>query len=104
MRKCSYNSLNDLRLKLMGQWLAEKRKAAALTQMDVSRFLGFSTPQFVSNWERGLSIPSKERLPELAKLLHIPPKAMIEVYEELMQAKAKLETAELISLFRRKAG
>jgi len=49
--------------------LKEARKAKGLTQADLSKALGFSTPQFISNAERGLcQIPTKH-YKKLAKLV-----------------------------------
>lgn len=48
--------------------LKEMRIAAGLTQQEVSEALGYSTPQFVSNWERGLSAPPINMLKRIAKL------------------------------------
>jgi transcriptional regulator with XRE-family HTH domain len=38
-------------------FLYDSRVAAGLTQMEVASKLGYKSPQFVSNWERGLSSP-----------------------------------------------
>lgn len=41
----------------LGKFLARARIRAGHTQRDVSEELGYDTPQFVSNWERGASMP-----------------------------------------------
>ena len=38
----------------LGGYLKDKREALGFTQRDVSDFLGYKSPQFVSNVERGL--------------------------------------------------
>lgn len=40
-----------------GDFLREKRMKAGLSQKEVALGLGYTTPQFISNWERGLSNP-----------------------------------------------
>ena len=40
--------------------------------MDVAKVLGYSSPQFVSNWERGLVSPLFETISTLVDLYKIP--------------------------------
>ncbi len=48
------------------------REDAGLTQGQVAKVLGLSTPQFVSNVERGRSAPALETLPVLAHVYKVP--------------------------------
>ena len=43
--------------KIIGKYLKEVRKAAGFSQKQVSVHFGYTTPQFISNWERGLMLP-----------------------------------------------
>lgn len=104
MKKRLDETVQQMRRRLIGSFLATARKDASLSQKDVARYLAYSTPQFVSNWERGVSLPPKEKFPDIAKLFHLTPKILIDVYDELMRAEAKMETDQLINLFRRRAG
>jgi transcriptional regulator with XRE-family HTH domain len=52
----------------LGVYLKEARIKRGLTQKSVSDTLGYSTPQFVSNWERGLSPIPIDTLKTLLKL------------------------------------
>lgn len=52
-------------------FLKEKRVAAGLTQSQVARKLGYSSPQFVSNWERGLANPPVFVLKEITKMYKV---------------------------------
>ena len=54
--------------KELGQHLKASRERANLTQAEVSRRLGYSSPQFISNIERGISVTP---LPTLAKMLRL---------------------------------
>jgi len=49
--------------------LKEAREAKGLTQSDVSKALGFTTPQFISNAERGLCQIPPKHYKKLAKLV-----------------------------------
>jgi transcriptional regulator with XRE-family HTH domain len=44
-------------MKTLASFLKERRIAAGLSQIDVSRKLGYTSAQFVSNWERGIAKP-----------------------------------------------
>jgi len=63
----------------VGLFLKEKRVAAGLTQRQVSDHLGYESPQFVSNWERGECLPPPQKLKKLIKLLHIPADEIIQM-------------------------
>lgn len=71
---------------IISQLLKEARLKADLSQKDVSDQLGYTSPQFVSNWERGVSRPPLEICKELCKILQLPKsvlfKALKETYEE----------------------
>jgi transcriptional regulator with XRE-family HTH domain len=51
-----------------GKYLAKLRADAGLTQADLAERLGYSTAQFVSNWERGVSGPPDHIVSDLAEI------------------------------------
>lgn len=53
------------------QYLKDSRIAAGLSQRDVSEKLGYTTSQFISNWERGLSTPPTKAVKKLAELYNL---------------------------------
>ncbi|HWU41931.1 MAG TPA: helix-turn-helix transcriptional regulator [Bdellovibrio sp.] len=55
----------------LATFLKQKREQAGLSQKQVSEKLGYSTPQFVSNWERGLSAPPIKIVKKLAEMYRI---------------------------------
>lgn len=52
----------------LSQYLKESRIRAGLTQKDISKKLGYESPQFISNWERGISSPPLNALKTLIKM------------------------------------
>lgn len=54
----------------IGRFIAERRKANNLTQMQLAEKLGI-TDRAVSKWETGKSLPDVAIMPELCKLLNI---------------------------------
>lgn len=48
-------------------WL-KARERSGLTQAQVATTLGYTTPQLVSNWERGTCAPPRQALARLAKV------------------------------------
>lgn len=64
---------------VLGDHLAKARKERGLTQMEVARILGYSGPQFVCNWERGVAPPPLETLKRLAELYHLDRSKLVEL-------------------------
>lgn len=62
------NSPNNSQL---AQYLKKCREKAGYSQTQVSSKLGYTSPQFISNWERGLSHPPVRALNKLAKLYRV---------------------------------
>lgn len=59
----------ELKNEKIGTFIAQKRKVIGLTQSELSERLNV-TPQSVSNWERGDSLPDTAMLPDLALILN----------------------------------
>lgn len=55
----------------LAQFLKDKRVSAGLSQKQVSDTLGYSTAQFISNWERGLATPPLPVIKQLASLYKV---------------------------------
>jgi transcriptional regulator with XRE-family HTH domain len=55
----------------LAQYLKKCREKAGYSQTQVSAKLGYTSPQFISNWERGLSHPPVKSLNKLAKLYKV---------------------------------
>jgi len=64
-------------MRTLNDYLRIKREARGLSQLDVAKVLGYSSPQFVSNWERGLVSPPLETIAVLTELYKIPPSEII---------------------------
>lgn len=48
---------SDLRALAFGRWLKKRRDEVGLTQAEVAEKIGYDTAQFISNWERAISLP-----------------------------------------------
>ena len=55
----------------LNDYLRQKRLDSGLSQLDVARVLGYASPQFVSNWERGLVSPPLETIAVLIDIYSI---------------------------------
>lgn len=64
---------------MLAEFLKQKRVTAGLSQRDVADKLGYSTPQFISNWERGVSHPPISALKKLGELYKISAEDLFEV-------------------------
>lgn len=56
----------------LGQYLQEMRIRAKLTQREVSLELGYSSAQFISNFERGIAAPPLKKLKDLIRIYRMP--------------------------------
>lgn len=63
----------------LAQFLKEKRVQSGLSQKDVATKLGYTTSQFISNWERGISQPPLNTLRTLANLYKIDADEMFQI-------------------------
>jgi transcriptional regulator with XRE-family HTH domain len=61
------------------QWKSLREKAG-LTQRDVSDSLGYSTPQFISNVERGRCRFPVQKLPRIKKLYKLSNDQVLELF------------------------
>lgn len=87
----------EIRQRIVGAFLKDCRIKKGLTQEQVAKQLRYSTPQFVSNWERGLSQPPLDVLPDLASYYGVDSDEIIQVltcYQEelLIQFKKDLKS------------
>jgi transcriptional regulator with XRE-family HTH domain len=65
-------------MRTLNEYLRQKRLDSGLSQLDVARVLGYSSPQFVSNWERGLVSPPLETIATLIDLYKIPAQEVVD--------------------------
>ena len=70
----------------LGNVLKEAREKQGLVQADVAHELGYTTAQFVSNWERGLSYPPLKAIKPLAKMLKVNADELFETVLETIVA------------------
>ena len=63
----------------LGKYLKSKRVKAGFTQSDVSEKLGLSSPQLISNFERGLCSPPLNHLKKLVSLYGLDPDELLKV-------------------------
>ena len=56
----------------LSHYLKKRREELGLSQKIVAEELGYSCAQFVSNWERGICLPSLGALKHLSIIYEIP--------------------------------
>lgn len=69
--------------KKLGEYLKEKRINANFSQMDLASSLGYSTAQFVSNWERGIAAPPADKFYDIIKLLKMDKEEFVDFLLDL---------------------
>lgn len=83
-------------MKRMGIFLREKRELKGLTQAQVASQLGYGSPQFISNIERGVSRVPVKSLKYFIDLYHLEADELIDLLleEKRNQLKKVLGTPE----------
>ena len=85
----------------LAPFLKDARVKAGLQQKDVADALGYTSVQFVSNWERGLRAPPGKTLIRLAKMYKI---SIDDLYQILLEERISQTKKELQDmLFGRKS-
>lgn len=75
----------------LGKYLRTMRLAKGYSQASVARCLGYSSSQFISNWERGISTPPLKVLPALVDMYGLNRNELVEVIVE--EVKENIEAA-----------
>jgi transcriptional regulator with XRE-family HTH domain len=82
---------NDFFHKEIGSFLKNKRVQKQLTQGQVAKLMGYSSPQFISNIERGVCSPPLKSLKKIASIYEIPEEELIDFI--LVKQKVVLQQA-----------
>ena len=83
--------MNSSQALKLAQFLKNKRIIAGFSQKDVATKLGYSTSQFISNWERGVSQPPLSTLRKLAEVFQINVDDMFNVLLESTIAQVEVD-------------
>lgn len=94
-----FKSINhtEMRKDSFGNLIYQYRVSSGLTQDELARALGYSSNQFISNWERGLSHPPQNIIKKLVKILEIEKDQVINAYINYQNSLAKLNVVKFIS-------
>ena len=68
--------------KKLGQYLKDTRENVAMTQAEVSQKLGYTSPQFISNIERGISVAPLKTLSRMVGLYKVGPDTVVKIILE----------------------
>jgi len=96
----TFASVVGIRQRTLGVALKTWREASGFSQREVADALGYSTPQFISNWERGISAPAFDVMPALGKLFERKPEEVIAVVEACQDELRQAEMAYILELFK----
>ncbi len=92
----------QIRKQIVGDFLRQSRERAGLSQADVAEQFGYTSAQFVSNWERGVAMPPLGALPQLADLYRLAKQAVIGTMVQYLEEMSRIEIDEIERSFRRR--
>ena len=75
----------------IGEELKKLRIKSGLKQKEVAKQLGYSTPQFISNWERGISSPPVKTIKQLAHIYKTSPEKLFQKLQKAVVNHMKAE-------------
>lgn len=78
-KKIQMGSFDERSTKKLGKYLKKKREESGWSQGRLAVYLGYSSGQHVSNWERGKVTPSTDTLILLVDLIKIPQEELIKL-------------------------
>ena len=84
----------------MGMMIATKRKELGMTQLDLAEKMGV-TDKAVSKWERDLSYPDINSLPQLAEVFDMSVDDLMQVKRESMEQGEKTIVKDIFRLIPR---
>jgi transcriptional regulator with XRE-family HTH domain len=79
--------------KKLGQFLKDVREDVAMTQADVSQRLGYTSPQFISNIERGISVVPLKTLSRMLSLYKVSAEGVVKI---ILESQRKLLREKLM--------
>ncbi|MBY0413061.1 MAG: helix-turn-helix transcriptional regulator [Bdellovibrionales bacterium] len=77
----------------LGVFIKKMRLQRGYSQAELATNLGYMSPQFISDWERGISSPPVKKLTELADLLDVK----VDIIFELLVTLATEQLVENLS-------
>lgn len=96
LAKRKKNYVLERNYEALGEYLQNMRLKANLTQREVSLALGYSSAQFISNFERGIAVPPLKKLKILVKMYNMPADEVMEMIldaeREIMSSALKLKS------------
>jgi len=72
----------------LGAMLQKRRQKLGLTQKQIADALGYSSGQFLSNFERGIARPPLKKLKWLCKRYSLPPQSVARLIGESERKRA----------------
>jgi len=85
---------------MFGEKLRKLRKKKGLSQKELAEKLGYSSNSYISDIEKGLFLPSKEKLKKIAKVLKVPFKELEDMLFEEKLKELGIKEKELLELFK----
>lgn len=76
----------------VGEYLQKARQKCGLSQREVADTLGYSSAQFISNFERGIAVPPLKKLRVLVKMYKL---SVPELMDKILGAEKRLMEAAL---------
>ncbi len=81
--------MKSSRYETLSNYLHQKRSAKNITQSNLASVLGYTSPQFISNWERGLAKPPFDTLRKMIKILDLDVDVLVTILVKMEEKRIR---------------
>jgi len=85
---------------MFGEKLRKLRESKGLTQRELAEKLGYSSNSYISDVEKGVFIPPKDKLKKIAKALGVPFSKIEDMLLESKLEEMGIKEKEILELFK----
>lgn len=72
-----------------GQLLKKARESHGISQSELARKLGYSSPQYISNYERGLCMPPMKNIKKIIREIDLDPQRIFLILKEYQEGELR---------------
>lgn len=96
----STDAHSAVRRRTIGAKIIQWRREAGLTQADLAERFGFSSSQFISNWERGVATPPVAYIAQFPDVFGVSKASVARTYDEYLEGVSRMFKTEFRAILR----
>ena len=85
---------------IFGNKIRKLREVRSLSQLDLAHLLGYTSSSYISDYEKGLFVPSSDRLRAIARALGVPHGLLEEIAAEARIEELGIRDPGFVAMFK----